>query len=32
VIVYEASPGRSVVGAMAPIAALGIVGENHELT
>ena len=31
VIVYEASPGRSVVSAMAPMAALGIVGENPEL-
>lgn len=31
VIVYEAEPGRSVVAAMAPIAALGIVGENAEL-
>ena len=31
VIVYEASPGQSVVSAMAPMAALGIVGDNHEL-
>ena len=31
VIVYEQSPGRSTVSAMAPLAALGIVGENHEL-
>lgn len=31
VIVYEASPGRSVVSAMAPMAALGIVGDNPEL-
>jgi uncharacterized protein (DUF302 family) len=31
VIVYETEPGRSVVAAMAPIAALGIVGENSEL-
>jgi uncharacterized protein (DUF302 family) len=31
VIVYEISPGRSAVSAMAPMAALGIVGENHEL-
>ena len=31
VIVYEVSPGRSVVAAMAPMAALGIVGENAEL-
>ncbi len=31
VIVYELSPGRSAVSAMAPIAALGIVGGNPEL-
>lgn len=31
VIVYETEPGRSTVVAMAPIAALGIVGENPEL-
>jgi uncharacterized protein (DUF302 family) len=31
VIVYEASAGRSVVSAMAPMAALGIVGDNTEL-
>ena len=31
VIVYETEPGRSVIAAMAPIAALGIVGENSEL-
>lgn len=31
VIVYEASEGRSVVSAMAPIAALGIVGGNADL-
>jgi len=31
VIVYEVSPGRSVVSAMAPMAALGIVGENPAL-
>ena len=31
VIVYEVSPGRSVVSAMAPMAALGIVGDNKEL-
>lgn len=31
VIVYESEPGRSAVAAMAPIAALGIVGENAEL-
>ena len=28
VIVYETEPGRSAVAAMAPIAALGIIGEN----
>ena len=31
VIVYETEAGRSTVAAMAPIAALGIVGENTEL-
>ena len=31
VIVYETSPGRSVVSALAPIAALAIVGDNPEL-
>lgn len=31
VIVYEESPGRSVVSAMAPMTALGLVGENKEL-
>jgi uncharacterized protein (DUF302 family) len=31
VIVYEVSPGRSAVAAMAPLAALGIVGDNDEL-
>jgi len=31
VIVYEVSPGRSVVSAMAPLAALGLVGDNAEL-
>jgi uncharacterized protein (DUF302 family) len=31
VIVYELSPGRSAVSAMAPLTALGIVGENAEL-
>jgi uncharacterized protein (DUF302 family) len=31
VIVYELSPGRSAVAAMAPLAALGIVGANREL-
>jgi uncharacterized protein (DUF302 family) len=29
--VYETDPGKSVVAAMAPIAALGLVGENPEL-
>jgi uncharacterized protein (DUF302 family) len=32
VIVYETAPGESVVAAMAPLAALGIVGDNRELT
>lgn len=31
VIVYETEPNHSVVAAMAPLAALGIVGENVEL-
>ena len=31
VIVYKLSPGRSAVSAMAPMAALGIVGENPAL-
>jgi uncharacterized protein (DUF302 family) len=31
VIVYEVAPGRSVVSAMAPLAALGIVGDNQRL-
>jgi uncharacterized protein (DUF302 family) len=31
VIVYETSPGRSAVSAIAPLAALGIVGDNPEL-
>lgn len=31
VVVYEVSPNRTVVSAMAPLAALGIVGENPEL-
>ena len=31
VIVYEQSPSRSVVSAMAPLAALGIVGDNAAL-
>jgi uncharacterized protein (DUF302 family) len=31
VIVYEVSPGRTTVSAMAPLAALGLVGDNAEL-
>ena len=31
VVVYETRPGHSVVAAMAPLAALGIVGDNPEL-
>ncbi len=31
VIVYETAPGESVVAAMAPLAALGMVGDNPEL-
>jgi uncharacterized protein (DUF302 family) len=31
VVVYELSPGHSAVAAMAPLAALGIVGGNREL-
>lgn len=31
VIVYELSPVKSAVSAMAPLAALGIVGDNREL-
>jgi uncharacterized protein (DUF302 family) len=31
VIVYETSPSSSVVSAMAPIAALGLVGDNPAL-
>jgi uncharacterized protein (DUF302 family) len=31
VIVYETSPAASVVAAMAPLAALGVVGDNPEL-
>ena len=31
VVVYESSPGRSVVAAMAPMAALSVVGENVDL-
>lgn len=32
VIVYETAPSASVVAAMAPLAALGIVGDNAALT
>ena len=32
VIVYETGPSTSVVAAMAPLAALGIVGDNQSLT
>lgn len=32
VIVYEKTPGETVVAAMAPLAALGIVGGNPELS
>jgi uncharacterized protein (DUF302 family) len=31
VVVYERAPGRCVVSAIAPLAALGIVGNNDEL-
>ena len=31
VIVYEAEPGQSVVAAMAPVAALGVVGDSQDL-
>ena len=31
VVVYEIEPGRSAVSALAPIAAMGIVGANPEL-
>lgn len=31
VIVYETAPGTSVVAAMAPLAALGVVGDNTAL-
>ncbi len=31
VIVYETGPGQSVVSAMAPLAALNVVGDNREL-
>jgi uncharacterized protein (DUF302 family) len=31
VIVYELGPGRSAISAMAPLAALGMVGDNSEL-
>ena len=32
VVVYETAANQSVVAAMAPLAALGIVGENAELS
>ncbi len=31
VIVYETQPGKTAVAAMAPLAALGVVGDNAEL-
>lgn len=31
VVVYETAPGKSVVAAMAPLAALGVVGDNPTL-
>jgi uncharacterized protein (DUF302 family) len=31
VIVYETAPGESTIAAMAPLAALGVVGDNAEL-
>ncbi len=31
VIVYETAPGHSVVSAMAPLAALNVVGDNQDL-
>ncbi len=31
VIVYEGQPGQCIVAAMAPLAALGVVGSNMEL-
>lgn len=31
VVVYELAPGRSAVAAMAPLSALGIVGDNPQL-
>jgi uncharacterized protein (DUF302 family) len=31
VVVYETEPGRSAVSAMAPLAALGVVGDNPAL-
>jgi uncharacterized protein (DUF302 family) len=31
VILYEVSPGRTVVSAMAPLSALAVVGDNPEL-
>jgi len=32
VIVYERAPGQTTVAAMAPVAAMGVVGDNAELT
>ncbi len=32
VIVYETNPGESVVAAMAPLSALGVVGDNPDLS
>jgi uncharacterized protein (DUF302 family) len=31
VIVYERAPGQTTVAAMAPVAAMGVVGDNAEL-
>jgi hypothetical protein len=31
VIVYENTPGESTIAAMAPLAALGVVGDNVQL-
>ena len=31
VIVYETSPGHTIISAMAPMSALGVVGENSTL-
>ncbi len=32
VVVYETTPGESIVAAMAPLSALGIVGDNPDLS